>query len=177
MYYCDNSVLTDVEDLLYDFLCYRKNKKQNEIKLKTVPFCAQSLIEDVDFDVENVKRFPDPICYKEADNEYLNFAMSELSRELNTIIDEVLNEYEYDGSPIFEDQIDRETLAQIISKVVDLAIERIDELKDIKMEPETQNIGFRPYSILQSLIEALIINNIFLKRKPVHKNFNNFMPY
>lgn len=171
MYHCNNNVVTDVEDLIYDFLCYRKNKKQNEIKMKSVPFCTQSLIEDVDFDVDKMVEFPQPICSNQKDAEYLNYVMTELSHELNTIIDEVLNEY--DLSQIFDDRLDRETLSQIISRVIDLATERIDELKDINKQ--TQNIG--AYSILKALVEALIINNIFLKRKPAHTNFDNFMPY
>ena len=96
---------------------------------------------------------------------------NELSHELETIIDEVLNDYEYEGSPIFEDKIDREALAQIIQKVLELANERIDELKEMQIQNVNKN------SILKALIEALVINNIFLKRKPIHRDFNKFVPY
>lgn len=175
MYHCDNNIVTDIEDLLYDFLNYRKNKKQNEIKMRAVPFYTQSLIEDVDFDLEKMKELPKPVCSEKSDSEYLSVAKNELNQQLDTIIDEVLNDYEYDGSPIFNDEIDRETLAQIVQRVIDLAIQRIDELKDVKTQ--AQNFGFNQYIILKALAEALIINNIFLKRKPIHKNFNKFMPY
>ena len=88
-----------------------------------------------------------------------------------------LNEYEYDGSPIFEEDIDSETLGQIIQKIIDMAINKIDELKNIKNEMQTQNIGITPYGLLKSLIEAMLISNIFHKRKKRRDDFNKFMMY
>ncbi len=152
MYQYTNNIVADMEDLLYDFFSYRHNKKQDKIKMKFTP----SLIANVDFDLK-------------CDCNYS--VQNELSHELETIIDEVLNDYEYEGSPIFEDKIDREALAQIIQKVLELANERIDELKEMQIQNVNKN------SILKALIEALVINNIFLKRKPIHRDFNKFVPY
>lgn len=181
MYHCGNNFLMDMEDLIYDFLTYRKNRFKNEkhkkiaIKMNTdaIPFSVQSLIENVDFD-----KLPEPlvnkkICFCE------NTTENKLNNKLDAIIDQVLSDYEYDGSPIFEDNIDREALAQIIQKVIDLAINQIDELKNIKPEKDTQtqNFNMSSYGILKSLIEALIINNIFHRRRVSYDDFNRFMPY
>ncbi len=176
MYHCDDNIVNDFEDLVYDFLCYRKNKKQ-DVKMRQLPFCCQSLIEDVDYDCENLESLPEPMYCNMEDAKYYNFVMSELSREIDKIIDEILNEYEYEGSPIFENQIDRESLAQIVSKIIELAIDRIDELKDIKPDMKMQNFSAGPYSILKALVEALVINNIFMKRRPMRNGFNYFLPY
>lgn len=186
MYYCEKNFLMDMEDLIYDFLTYRKNKfKNHELKKNAVKMSlanVQSLIENVDFD-----KLPEPIinkiCFCE-DNNNNNKNNNQLNKKLDDIIDQVLNNYEYDGSPIFDDNIDRETLAQIIQKVIDLAINQIDELKNInkninpdEIKQQNFNTGLSSYDILKSLIEALIINNIFYKRKASRDDFNRFMPY
>ena len=74
-------------------------------------------------------------------------------------------------------EIDPETLEQIIQKIIDMAINKIDELKNIKNEMQTQNIGITPYGLLKSLIEAMLISNIFHKRKKRRDDFNKFMMY
>lgn len=169
MYYYNNNFLVDAEDLIYDFLTYRRNKikYQNKAhpKLKALPFAMQSLIDNVDFEDKN------NYCVCK------NVKRDNLNSKLENIIDEVLDDYEYDGSPIFESEIDRETLSQIIQKIVDMAINKIDELKNIKSEPQAQNMGVDSYTILKSLIEAMLINNIFHKRKKMRDDFDKFMPY
>lgn len=168
MYYDDNNFFNDAEDLIYDFLTYRrlKNKKKFDSKLKVLPLAMQSLIENVDYD-----DCDNSCCACENTNK------NNLNAKIENIIDKILNEYEYDGSPIFEEEIDPETLEQIIQKIIDMAINKIDELKNIKNEMQTQNIGITPYGLLKSLIEAMLISNIFHKRKKRRDDFNKFMMY
>ena len=169
MYYYNNNFLVDAEDLIYDFLTYRRNKNRckngTNLKVKALPFAMQSLIDNVDFENKN------NYCACK------NIKQNNLNSKLENIIDEVLDDYEYDGSPIFESEIDRETLNQIIQKIIDMAINKIDEFKNIKNETQAQNTGVNSYTILKSLIEAMLINNIFHKRKNMRDNFDKFMPY
>lgn len=166
MYYHNENFFNEAEELIYDFLTYRrlKNKKKYNSKFKVLPFAMQSLIDGIDYDEDNY-------CACE------NMKKSDLNNKIENIIDQILNEYEYDGSPIFEEDIDSETLGQIIQKIIDMAINKIDELKNIKNEMQTQNFGITPYRLLKSLIEAMLINNIFHKRKKRRDDFNKFMRY
>ena len=170
MYYHSDNFFNDAEDLIYDFLTYRrlKNKKKSDSKFKLLPLAMQSLIDGVDYDdCDNYDNYC--ACEKMKKND--------LSNKIENIIDQILNEYEYEGSPIFEEEIDRETLGQIIQKIIDMAINKIDELKNIKNEKQTQSFGITAYGLLKSLIEAMLINNIFHKRKKRRDDFNKFIRY
>lgn len=80
----------------------------------------------------------------------------------------VLNEYEYDGSPIYNTQgIDRETLAQIIDRVIKLAEESLDQVSEINEEEILLYFrGFDRIGLLKSAVESLILTDIFMIRRP-----------
>lgn len=103
-----------------------------------------------------------------------------LYSELNTIllpfVLEVLDNYDYNDSPIYdEDGISRETLAQLVSQVLDLAAEHMDDIDEIRLEVSAKQIngGWDRNLLLKSLVEALILNNIFMYRRPRRRRIYN----
>lgn len=107
--------------------------------------------------------------------------MKELYTALNAILSpivaEVLNEYEYVGSPIYDDEgVDRETVAQIVGKVLDKAEEIIDEAQEISLEIQEMDIWSRS-NLLNSNIEALVLSEIFTVRRPKYRRVSNNYVY
>lgn len=102
---------------------------------------------------------------------------SALNAILSPIVAEVLNEYEYVGSPIYDEEgVDRETVAQIVGKVLDRAEEIIDEAQEINLEIQEMNVWSRS-NLLNSNIEALVLAEIFTVRRPKYRRVSNNYVY
>jgi hypothetical protein len=103
------------------------------------------------------------------DNELVRLLYSKLNAALYPFVIEVIDAYDYNGSPIYsEDGIDRETLAQLVTRVLDLAADYMDEVSEIRLEATSPNIpvGWDRQLMLNSIVQSLILNNIFMYRRP-----------
>ncbi len=105
------------------------------------------------------------------ENELVRALYSRINSVLYPFITEVVDCYDYNGSPIYdEDGISRETLAQLVSKVLDKAQEYFDEVDEILLTVSARQItasgGWSPVTLLNAAVEALILNNIFMYRRP-----------
>lgn len=99
--------------------------------------------------------------------------MKQLYTALNTIlspiVEEVVSNYEYMGSPIYDEEgVDRETIAQIVSRVLEKAEEIIDDAQEIGLEIQEMNMWSRS-NLLNSTIEALVLSEIFAVRRPKYR--------
>ena len=91
------------------------------------------------------------------DTELVKALYSQINSMLYPFIVEVIDRYDYNNSPIYdEDGISRETLAQLVSQVLDMAAEQLDEII----------VGWNRSGLLNAAVEALILNNIFMHRRP-----------
>lgn len=89
----------------------------------------------------------------------------------------ILDEYEYVDSPIYsEDGIDRETLAQIVSKTMEKIEDELDEAQEINLEIK-QIESWSKSDLLTSLIQALILTEIFTVRRPRYRRARNNYRY
>jgi hypothetical protein len=92
-----------------------------------------------------------------------------LNKLLKGYVSELLDEYEYLDSPIYnEEGLDRETLAQLVSRVRENASNEHDELQEIELEAVDYDMFCRK-AMLQSIIESLVINDIFAVRRPRYR--------
>ncbi|MGN1318562.1 MAG: hypothetical protein ACI4VF_06055 [Lachnospirales bacterium] len=100
---------------------------------------------------------------------------SKLNKTLAPFVEKVMDEYEYVGSPIYnEEGIDRETLAQLVAKVIDMAEEALDEAEEIMLETK-QAGSWDKSDLLNSLVQSLLLAEIFMVRRPrYHRARNNF---
>lgn len=84
-----------------------------------------------------------------------------------------MDKYEYEGSPVYSDDgITRETLAQIINQVMEEMKKDFDEVEEIILEFD----GYEDFSrnnILNMLVEALVLNEIFLTRRPKYRRIRD----
>lgn len=89
----------------------------------------------------------------------------------------ILDEYEYVDSPIYaEEGIDRETLAQIVSKTIDIIEKELDEAQEINLEMK-QVESWSKSDLLTSLIQALVLTEIFTVRRPRYRRIRNNYRY
>jgi hypothetical protein len=94
---------------------------------------------------------------------------SAVNETLMPYVEEIVDEYEYVGSPIFSDDgIDRETLAQLVDKVIDLAGNDIDEVEEIQDEDITRN-NWNRKQLLNSITQSMVLNEIFMVRRPKYR--------
>ncbi len=197
MYYYDG-VLTDIEDLIRDFLEYRKNKKNMHCKIQSQyevgkgwPYTKGYNLKISKMDMPNetteptsseynydthmpiLNSFPNPLneskpkSNEENDEELTELLLGEINKMLMPYIKEVLNEYEYEGSPVYDEQMDKETFMQIIGKVIEKARKNIYELDEI-MNEQVRNVWVG-YKLINAIVEALIINELFFRRRPIYR--------
>ena len=99
----------------------------------------------------------------------------EISQKIIPAINETLDEYEYEGSLIYDDQMNQETLAQIVDKVLDRAKVQIEEVRSVSMDVEQQQCWGR-FGLLRSLIESFLLKGIFYERRPRRRYMRRGIP-
>ena len=99
-----------------------------------------------------------------SESEFMRLLYSEISERLLPAVDEVLNAYEAQKSPIYNTDLDRETAARIVGQVLELAAATIPEVAAIAREMNEDS--WNRYMLLRSLVESLVLNEIFTIRRP-----------
>ncbi|MBR1442476.1 MAG: hypothetical protein IJ583_02960 [Firmicutes bacterium] len=101
------------------------------------------------------------------DKELMYELYSEINKRLLPYVLDIIEEYKYDGSPIYrEDGIDRETLAQMVDKVIERSQSDIDAVEEIMLE----NVNAASYAdkwekndLLKSLVATMLLADIYMK--------------
>ena len=111
----------------------------------------------------------------ESESKIVKALYSKINSKIDSYIQKIMNKYEYEGSPVYSDDgITRETLAQIINQVMDEMKKDFDDVEEIILEFE----GYEDFSrnnILNMLVEALVLNEIFLTRRPKYRRRDNYV--
>ena len=109
----------------------------------------------------------------ESESKIVKALYSKINSKIDSYIQKIMNKYEYEGSPVYSDDgITRETLAQIINQVMDEMKKDFDDVEEIILEFE----GYEDFSrnnILNMLVEALVLNEIFLTRRPKYRRIRD----
>lgn len=167
-----------------DFLS-KQNKNLNECKcvekdVKDVEKNIKKDVKDVEKEIpkENnkIKNQPTTIGkIGKREQELMRMLYSELNTTLYPFVLEVLNEYEFIGSPMYNTiGIDKETLSQMVDRVINLAEESLDEIGEVKNGREPYSKTWNKWEFLRNLIESLLLNDIFSIRRPNY--YSNFAP-
>lgn len=111
------------------------------------------------------------------ESELVKALYSSVNKSIYEYIMKVLNKFEYAGSPIYQDDgITRETLAQAINQVIESMKDDFDEIEEILLEFESYE-DFSRNSLLYFLVQALILNEIFLVRRPKFRRIKDNYVY
>ena len=129
--------LIELETLVLDFLMYRT---------KCEP-CSE-------YTVENSKNYQQGI-------------VGGLHKRLHPMVVDVLNQNEYDGSPLYEDILSREYIAQLVDQVIIKAKNTLNDIEEIFLE-EPHGLWSR-FRLLHSFVELAVLNEIFGFRREYYK--------
>ena len=100
------------------------------------------------------------------DMEIMKALYNELNSVLSGYVERIVDDYEYINSPIYDELgIDRETLAQIVDKVIKLTEEEMDDVQEINLETQQVEMWNRR-NMFKNLIEVIVLAEIFAVRRP-----------
>ncbi len=110
----------------------------------------------------------------ENDLQYRDALYSEVNRKLAPYVEQVLDEFEQEDSPLYkENEITREMIAQMVDRVIDLAGENMPQVEDITQGNEEYTRQSWPKSLLlRTLIESLVLHEIYSVRRPRYRLYN-----
>jgi len=103
----------------------------------------------------------------ESEMNYMKSLTGEISLKILPAINEVLDEYDYEGSPIFGDTMDAGLLSELVEKSMQHAALLIKDIKDIMLEARTGPLDRR--SLLQSIFEGVVLKEVFAVRRYHHR--------
>lgn len=111
------------------------------------------------------------------DIELMHLLYTNINKELYPIVIEILNQYEYDGSPLYDEYIDRETISQLTDIVLKRAAELSDDVQETMLDEGNSITSDYHYmwnkeNMLKSIAELLIMHEIFSVRRPYYRNLN-----
>jgi len=96
--------------------------------------------------------------------EFINHLYSEINQKILPLARSILDQYEFEGSPVLDGKLDKESLGVMIDKVLDLAATTLLEVKEMDMA----NGGWA-YVLLRATVETLLLIEIYGKRKPRYR--------
>lgn len=175
----ENNFTNDLENVIMDFLLYRKAQKengQNQVNfynMETVPTFA-----------EESKPAKQPPKLNKPNEEkmnerqhYIHLIYNDINDAVAQAINRVLDGMQYPGSPLYDQYIDRETLAQIGEKIVK-ELETYPQVQEILQEhsenPEAdkdQNVWTR-YNLLKSIVQLQVLMEMIAIRNKNNVNWN-----
>ncbi len=91
---------------------------------------------------------------------YVKQLYSETIKVLYKYVEKVIKDYEYEGSPINSGYIDRETLNQMIDRVLEKGQE-LEEIDEIVLKESFKGL-INEKMLLRGLIELIIVNELFI---------------
>ena len=103
----------------------------------------------------------------EAEMHYMKSLAGELIFKIIPAIDEVLNEYDYEGSPIFGDTMTPALLGEIVEKAMQRGALLVKEIREIMVD---QRLGvWDRRGLLHNIFELVILKEIFAVRRHHHR--------
>ena len=119
-----------------------------------------------------------------SDRELMYLLYRDINKLLYPLIVGILNEYEYDGSPIYEENIDIETISQLIDRVLRRAGEVSNDIEEVLLNDQNYTFSETSYmpewdsiNLLKSSIEALLLYEIFEIRRPYYRKVRSRYNY
>jgi len=90
----------------------------------------------------------------------------EISGRIQPFIDQALNEFAYEGSPIMNVSPEREFIEKLAALALKKAAIQIPEIEEILQDTEAQRISWSRYGLLKALFESVVLKELFLGRRP-----------
>ena len=99
------------------------------------------------------------------DMRLLNLLYTDINKAIYPIVD---------GSPIYEEEIDRETMAQLVDRVLRKAGEVSDEVQETILDSQNEisleyAFEWNKENLLNAVVESILLNEIFGVRRPYYR--------
>ncbi len=105
-----------------------------------------------------------------ADRQLLAKLYTNINKILYPYVVEVVSQFDYEGSPIYNEKgMDKETMAQLVIRVLDLAQKDNDEVEEIRTENVPYPTEWDRNMLLKNLIEAVLLSYVFNDRRPRYR--------
>ncbi len=186
-------VMIGVEDLILDFIEFRKTKRAPNYKTQSAYNLDRGWMLSSDDDIcateveETIRicrNYPLPLEHLCADSpvdhdvedddiKFIHNLISSIPRILKPHVTRVLNEYEYHGSPVYDEYIDRETLSQMIDKVMNYAKNHLDEVDEITVS-DNESEPWGKFKLLHSIVEILLLVHLYMVNRKRYKQENMY---
>ena len=116
----------------------------------------------------------EPICYTAEisfeDMEYMKNLGGNINKCIQHAVDQALNEFAYESSPIMSEKPERE----FIRGLVESSMEKVDlsafEVEDIVSGSSIQSDSWSRYELLAALFEAAVLKELFVVRRPKYRH-------
>lgn len=176
MYYNIESYTTDMEKLFGDYTGYKLGQGWPAYKNVSVEQMADILDDSANLPRYDTINGSSKIVVPQnktdipkRDIDIMKALYSDINKLINKYVEKIIDEYEYIDSPIYDEGgIDRETLAQIVDRVIRLAEEEMDDAQEISLEMQQENLWSRR-NMFKNLIEAIVLSEIFAVRRPNYR--------
>ena len=99
----------------------------------------------------------------ESEMDYMKCMSGELCKKILPSIELVLDEYDYEGSPLFGESFNVNVLCEIVDKSMQLAALTIDDVKDIMLEAKGGAWDRR--DLLHGVFEEAVLKEVFAVRR------------
>ena len=103
----------------------------------------------------------------ESEMNYMRSLVGDLALKLLPAVDEVLDSYDHEGSPIFGGSMDKALLSEIVEKALHHTAVLLKDIRDIMVEPHRD--GYSRRALLQSICEGIVLREIFAVRRHHHR--------
>jgi len=155
------SLINELEELLFEILSYRKDERE---EYEDFDFSAQ----EMEHDNEEQEQEDEELDF-ENEQAFLRGLFGDINQRLFPFVVEVLNENEYEGSPLFEGTISREFLAQLIDQVIERAAASLNDVEEIAIGVQSTGALWERNALLRSTVESSILREIFAIRRPRYR--------
>ncbi len=116
-------------------------------------------------------------AYFARDIELMHILYRDINKAIYNVVNEVLDEYSYNASPMYEEYIDRETVAQLTNQVMERMNKNFDDVQEIMLDENNYMSEYRTewnsQTLLEALIEAILLTEIFTVRRPNYRKLTN----
>jgi len=111
----------------------------------------------------------------EDDAAFLQLLYGEITKRLMPAVADVLERHESDGGAVYDDQIDRETLARLVDEILDEAAAYSADIEELSLNTAAHHERWGCYRLLRALAEALALQHIQLRRHQCRRRNRNMV--
>ncbi len=100
----------------------------------------------------------------QTDINYMQFVQSNLYKTLKPYVYKAISESDYEGSPIYNGYLDRDTIGSIVDKAIFYAEQDNSTVKTINENIDESS--FSKATLLRAVVQAIVLDTIYFEFRP-----------